>query len=118
MMANKQNILLDSIGVLFLVTRRDVSQPRCTTSEYNEHMHGICRMVQREFNIEHLFRIVEKLNARLEVIFESNLVTSRTSTSFKGYQTKLPEFLDSMKAGFVGATAGPAEVDLDTAPVD
>ena len=65
MMANKGNMLLESIGVLSLVTRSDVSQPRRATSECNEHTYGIYRMMQREFNIDQLIGIVDKSNIKV-----------------------------------------------------
>ena len=118
MMANKGNMLLESIGVLSLVTRSDVSQPRRATSECNEHTYGIYRMMQREFNIDQLIGIVDKSNIKVEALYESNLVTSRTHTNFKGYQATFPEFLAAMKSGSIGATAGPVDIDLDIAPVN
>ena len=75
-------------------------------------------MMQREFNIDQLIGIVDKSNIKVEALYESNLVTSRTHTNFKGYQATFPEFLAAMKSGSIGATAGPVEVDLDIAPVN
>ena len=92
--------------------------PRRLTSECNEHTYGFWRMILREFNVEQLIRIVDRSNIRLEAIFQSNLVTARTHTSFKGYQQTFPEFLDTLKKGSVGATTGPVNVDDDKPAVD
>ena len=96
MMANKRNMLMESIGLLFLVTRSDVLHPRRATSECNEHTYGFWRMLLREFNLEQLIRIVDRSNIRLDAIFESNLVTSRSHTSFSGYQQTFPYFLQAL----------------------
>ena len=85
MLANKRNMVLESVGVLFLVSRDDVVHMRRCTSECNEHTYGFWRMLLHEFKMEQLIRIVERSNIRLYAIFESNLVTSRLDTSFKGY---------------------------------
>ncbi len=82
MMINKRNMLLESIGMLFLVTRKDVSQPRRTTSECNEHTFWMYRMMLRDFNIEQLICIVNKCKIRIDAMFESNLVISRSMTGF------------------------------------
>jgi hypothetical protein len=58
MITNKQNMLLESIAIMFLVSRIDVSQSRRLTSECNEHMFGMYRMILREFNTEQVIRIV------------------------------------------------------------
>ena len=41
MLANKRNMVLETIGLLFLVSRDDVLHPCQTTSEYNEHTYGM-----------------------------------------------------------------------------
>ena len=118
MMANKRNMLLESIAILFLVTRSDVSHPRQTTSECNEHTYGFWQMLLKEFNMEQLIRIVEKADIKLSAIFKAGLVTARTKTSFKGYQQTFPDFLASLQDGSDGALAGPVDVDLDKKAVD
>jgi hypothetical protein len=92
MMTNKQNMLLESIGLLFPVPRKDVTQPRCATSECNEHTFGMYCMILREFNMEQLICSVQKSLIRLDAIFESDLVASR-SMGFKGYQGLFHHFL-------------------------
>ncbi len=98
-MINKRYMLLELIGMLFLVTRKDISQPRRTTSKCNEHTFGMYRMMLRELNIEQLICIVNKCKITINAMFESNLVLStRSMTGFKGYRQALPNFLESMKA--------------------
>ena len=96
-MANKRNMVLETIGLLFLVTRSDFLRPRHATSECNEHTFGMWRMILREFNMEQLMRISEKSNIRTNAMFESNVVASRSNGAFKGYQMMFPEFLSSMQ---------------------
>ena len=57
------------------------------------------RMILREFNMEQLIRIFQKNNLRMECIFESDLSVSRSNTTFKGYQSKLSDFNESLKRG-------------------
>ena len=111
MLANKRNMVLESVGVLFLVSRDNVVHMRRCTSECKEHTYGFWRMLLREFNMEQLIRIVERSNTRLDAIFESNLVTSRSDTTFKGYQQTFPEFLSSLWSGSDGFYIGPIHVD-------
>jgi len=47
-----------------------------------------------------------------------HLVTSRSDTSFKGYQHTFPEFLSSLRAGLDGYSAGPIHVDNSRPAVD
>jgi hypothetical protein len=44
---NKCNMLLETVGIMFLVARKDIEHPRCTTSECNEHTYGMWRMMLR-----------------------------------------------------------------------
>jgi hypothetical protein len=68
--------------------------------------------------MEQLIRIVDKSNIRLESIFQSGLVTSRSKTTFKGYQQTFPEFILALQAGSDGVSGGPVEIDLDEPAVD
>ncbi len=95
-MTNKQNMLLELIGLLFFVTWKDVTQPRGTTSECNEHTFGMYPMILREFNMEQLICIVQKSLIRIDAIFESNLVASR-SMGFTGNQGSFPYFLADLR---------------------
>ena len=118
MMTNKRNMVLETIGLLFLVTRSDFLRPRRATSECNEHTFGMWRMILREFNMEQLMRISEKSNIWMNAMFESNLVASRYNGAFKGYQMTFPEFLSSMQAQSDGATPGLIDVDLQSPAVN
>ena len=60
MLTNKRNGLLETVSLMFLLPRLDVSQPRRLTLECNEHMYGFFPMILREFNTEHIICIVEK----------------------------------------------------------
>ncbi len=95
-MTNKQNMLLELIGLLFLVPRKDVTQPRRATSECNEHTFGMYHMILREFNMEQFIHIMRKSLIRLDAIFESDLVASR-SMGFKGYHGLFPDFLAALR---------------------
>ena len=89
---------------------------RCT-SDGNEHFYGFWGRMLREFNMEQLICIVDRTNIRLAVMFEENLVISRSNTSFRGYQQTFLEFLSSLQVGSDGFTGGPVDVDLDTPAV-
>jgi len=118
MITNKQNMLLESIAIMFLVSRSDVSQSRRLTSECNEHMFGMYRMILREFNTEQVIRIVQKSIIKLDAVFESNLATSRSNTSFKGYQHTMYDYLNSLKAGSgPDMSVGPVHVDTNKSAV-
>ena len=84
MLPNMRNMLLETIGSLFLFPRDDVWQGNRTTSESNEHTYGFWRMIRRKFTIEQLIQIVQKTTLKTEAIFESNMEISR-SKKFKGY---------------------------------
>ena len=96
---NKRNMCLETIGALFLFPHSDVSEGRRLTSDPNEHIYGMGRMILREFNMEQLIRIFRKNNLRIEYIFESDLAVSRPNTTFKGYQSTLSDFNESLKRG-------------------
>ena len=115
MMANKRNMMLESVAILFLVTRSDVTQARRGTSEANEHTYAAIRGIIREFTIEQLVQIVEKLNLKMEAIFNGNLATSRSNTGGSGYQQTFPDFINSLRAATIEVCplVGPVEVDLD-----
>jgi hypothetical protein len=116
MMTNKRNMVLETIGLLFLVTRSDVTQPRRLTSEANEHTYGCWRMVLREFNMEQLIRIVQKTSIRMDAIFDGGMVISRSKSVFKGYQNTFPDYLTKMAHG--SNMGGPVNVDKGQPAVD
>jgi len=111
MLANKRNMLLETIAILFLVPRSDVCQPRRTTSEPNEHTFSGWRSVKQNFDCSQLEGIQNKANIRNNAIFESNLVTSRSICTNSGYRSSYPEFVAAMKSG--SSRSGPIDVDLN-----
>ena len=115
MLPNKRNMLLETVGLLFLFTRDDVSQGSRLTSECNEHTYGFWRMIIREFSVEQLIRIVQKVTLKTEAIFESNLEVSRLN-KFKGYQSGTQDFINRLKQGC--NTHGLVHVDLTRPAVD
>ena len=110
MLPNERNMCLETIGALFLFPRSDVSEGRRFNSEPNEHTYGMGRMIIREFNMEDMNRIVQKNNLRMECIFESDLAVSIPNTTFKGYQSTLSGFNESLKRG--SSTSGPVSHDF------
>ena len=113
MMTNKRNMLLETFGVLFLVTRDDVFQSRRNTSECNEHTFGMWRSMtsSREFNMDQLIRIVQKTNIRIDAIFESDLKTQRSRDGLSGYQATFDEYVSSVKGGRGDKFHGAIHVD-------
>ena len=67
--------------------------------------------------MEQLICIVQKSNVNNDALFESQLVTSRSGTTFRGYQQTYPECLYAMKSDTSGAAAGSVYVTLDGTPV-
>jgi hypothetical protein len=86
MIVNKRNMLLDIVGIMFLVARKDVERLRRTTSKCNELTYDMWRMMLREFNVEQLIGIVQKSMIKLDCIFESSLLISRSNAGLCGYQ--------------------------------
>ena len=97
MLPNKRNMLLETLSLLFLVTRSDVSQPRRMTSEANEHTYGCWRVIQSDFNLEQLVRIVDKSKIRSDAIYTSGLLTARSNCALKGYVSIFCEFVENIK---------------------
>ena len=76
---------METAAVPFIVSISDVSHPRrCCTSDYNEHVYGMCRQILREFNTEKIVRIVDKKHLKMKYIFENDLLASRPTSAFKG----------------------------------
>lgn len=112
MLPTKRNMLLETVSVLFLVCRDDVSQLRRCTSEANEHFYGMLRQLLREFGLEQLIRLVDKIELKSKAIFESNLATSRDNSG-KGYTATFGDFVQSLKsANTKTPPCGPVEIDL------
>ena len=112
MLANKRNMVLETVALLFLATRDDYPQPRRGMSEPNEHTYGMLRMLLREFTVVDVNDRVNKIRLKLNSVFQGNLVVGRSNT-WKGYQGTLPDFLASSQAGNSELLpAGPVHVDL------
>ena len=93
--------------------RDDVSLTPRLKEEGNEHFCGSWRMILWEFNMEPLIRIVQKNIIKLQDIFSSGLVMSRSNSSFKGYQLSFPDFIESEKSRNKSEeTCRPVYVDL------
>ena len=117
-MANNRNMVLETVAILFLVTRDDFPQPRRATSEPNEHVYGMLRMLLREFTVVDVNDLVNKIRLKMNAIFGGNLVVDRSNT-IKGYSGTLPDFLASSWAGNMEElTAGPVHVDLESLAVN
>ena len=86
---------METVAFLFLVSRSDVSQTRCCTSDSNEHVYGTRRKILREFNMEQIVHIVDKHRLKMKSISESDLLTSNSTSSFKVYQEKILTFYQS-----------------------
>lgn len=118
MLPNKRNMLLETISLLFLVTRDDVSQPRRLTSEANEHTYGCWRMTQSDFNLEQLIGIVDKTKIRFDAIYSSGLVTARSNCTLKGYLSTFREYVETLKqAASKQPSSGPVVIDDSKAAV-
>ena len=113
MLANKRNMVLETVAIMFLVTRDDFPQPRRGTSEPNEHTYGMLRMLLREFTVADVNDLVNKVRLKINSLFRGNLVIDR-SKSMKGYAGTLPDFLASSQVGSMEEiVAGPVSVDLN-----
>ena len=98
MLTNKRNIALESVALLFLVSRSDVPQVRRGTSEPNEHFYGMLRQMLREFTAEELVHLCNKVQQKVNALFAGNLVPNRSNIG-SGYMPTFPEWLESMRAG-------------------
>ena len=98
MLTNKRNIALESVALLFLVSRSDVPQVRRGTSEPNEHFYGMLRQMLQEFTAEELVHLCNKVQQKVNALFAGNLVPNRSNIG-SGYMPTFPEWLESMRAG-------------------
>ena len=111
MLTNKRNMLLESVGTIFLVTRSDVHNLRRVTSEANEHTFGGWRSVNREFDIAKLVGIEEKCRNYTNAIFEGGLKTCRSGGSeFKGYQETFSEYAENVQKSLSSSSGGAVDV--------
>jgi len=115
MMANKRNMVLETIGLLFLVARDDVLHPRRNSSECNEHTYGMWRTMAREFNMDQLIRIVQKSDIKTNCIFGGSLRTHRSKDGLSGYQATFADYIESMRNGGSTEAGYHGSVHVDTA---
>ena len=114
MLPNKHNMKLETIGIIFLVTRHDVSQPRRLTSDSNEHTYGHWRNIFSEFNMETIICINDKINIQNDAIFDSGIIKYCSKTKLSVYQKTYAEFIDSlMNAASKLGCCGPLNIDLE-----
>ncbi len=84
-MANKRNVVMEIISVLFMAPRSDCLHLRRCTSEMNEHIFGMLRQILCKFTVEGLVCLGDKLDTKTESIFKGDLATSQTNMSGQGY---------------------------------
>eukprot|EP00978_Attheya_sp_CCMP212_P000272 scaffold503_cov71-Attheya_sp.AAC.2 len=82
-LANKQNMVAETLAVIFLVSRRDTPNPRHLTSKPAEHTFGSMRVVLREPTVHEMTELVEKIELKLKAMYESNLVGTRSRQKVK-----------------------------------
>ena len=75
-----------------------MSYPRRCTSESNDNIFGMWQEILRKFDTEQILRIVDKKHLKMKAIYESDRLTSRCNSSFKGYQETFTNVLESLKA--------------------
>ena len=119
MLTNKRNIVIETIAMMFLLPRSDVSVPRHLTSEPCEHTFGGYRCTHREFTVLQLIEMEEKRSRKVSAMYASNITTSRTDSTFRGYQATFQDFVNSGKIQSVfDQENGVVEVDSQEAAVD
>ncbi len=121
MMTNKRNMLLETVGILFLIARDDVFHPRRNTSECNEHTFGMWRTMSSslEFNMDQLICIVQKTNIKTDAIFSGQLKTRWSKDGLAGYQSTFQEYVASVRGDSPNDTQshGGVHVSLDKSAV-
>ena len=88
-MTNKRNVVLQSTTVLFLVALADTTQVRRANTEQREHSYSILRQILREFTVEQLIRLVDRMKLKMDAIFASDLVLPRKE---RGHISTSPEY--------------------------
>lgn len=96
MLANKRNIVTETLSMVFLMARSDVQRPRYLTSEPAEHTFGGWRGKKREARMIECLEIEDQRCRKTDAIFESNLAVSRNSQ--KGYQSTWPQFVEASRS--------------------
>lgn len=80
----KRNLVAETISLMFIVMRGDITKPCYCTSEPGEHVFGDVRMNVREFSASQFASQVEKRHCRANAIFRGDLQTSKSRG--KGYR--------------------------------
>ena len=81
-------------------------------------MYVMWGMILTEFNMEQLIHIVQKSITKLDTNSESDLVTPRFKTSFKGYQQPFPDYIKCFKSSSIEDECNPVDLDLDKANIN
>ena len=84
---------MENVSVLFPLSISDVPHPGLCNLDTNDHIYCIWRQIIREFNMKQIVFIADKKSLKMKAIFESELLTPRFTSDFKGYQETLPEFV-------------------------
>ena len=87
-MTKNRNMTMETISVLFLVSRSDVSQPRNFIPESNAHAYVMWIKILRVFKMKQLLRIVDRKCIKIKDIFKSDLLTSSSTSSFKNFSRR------------------------------
>ena len=89
-MITKQNIVCGAISMCFLIMPSDVPNPRYTTLEPNKHTFGMMQSVKREFTVNEMCDIVDKMWRQLTNILKGALQKYRDPQ--KGYSATFDDF--------------------------
>jgi len=102
----KKNIVIPTIGLVFVIARDDVKHPRLLTTEPLEHHFGDHRQQKREFTVLEYNESSDKVERANDSIIQGKFVASRDPR--KGYQSTAADFVsfvlqanDSGHPGFV-----------------
>eukprot|EP00957_Ditylum_brightwellii_P192800 14679925-Ditylum_brightwellii.AAC.1 len=78
-LANKQNMIAETLAIVFLVTRSDTPKTRHATSEPYEHTFGCWRVMIQEPTVHKMTELIGKTDMKLKVMYESDLVGQRSN---------------------------------------
>ena len=107
MTTNRRNVMTETIALVFAMARDDVSKPRYTTTESNEHLFGGWRGERREATTQECTEIEQKRRNKIRAIFASGLKVSRSPK--RGYAASFATFVEAAQAA-PGVTGGPVNV--------
>ena len=82
---SKRNNIVEVISMVFLMLRDNVIRPDRLTSEPSEHSIAHMRGIIREFTVNELISIVNKIGRLWTAMFHSNLSCVRSQNSAGGY---------------------------------